>query len=361
MILSNISEIRLQNQQIAHSKFRNVQDLVYWMGAMQAQDYNMAKWAIGLRLHHATNTAIEDAVCKGEIIRTHILRPTWHFVSPEDIYWMLELTAPHLKSLLKSRHKNLELSESVINKSKSVVENSLIGGNHLTREEICIQLHNAQISTEGQRAAHLMMICELDRIVCSGVPKGKNQTYALLEEWVPKTSSIIRDEALAELTRRYFASHGPATIQDFIWWSGLPVRDAKNGLESIKYELVSMISDQQTYWMSDSIPENKPMPESTFLLPAYDEFIISYRDRSPSLLVKDHQKAISENGLFRPIIVENGRVTGIWKKIQKKDQAFIETSYFSGESQASNKLLERAAKHYGDFLNQKTEIINFGA
>jgi len=357
MTLSNISEIRLQNQQIAKHNFKSVQDLVHWMGAIQAQDYNMAKWAIGTRLPNVTEQNIEEAFRKGEIIRTHLLRPTWHIVSSTDIHWLLKLTAPHIKSLLRSRHRELELDETTINKSKSIIENSLVGGNHLTREEICTQLKNAQISTEGQRAPHLLMICELDGIICSGSPKGKKQTYALLEERVAKPTSLIREESLAKLAGKYFTSHGPATIQDFIWWSGLPVRDAKNALESIKPELVKINTNQQTYWMSDSMPKIKTRPETSFLLPAYDEFIISYRDRSPSLLAEHHQKAISENALFRPIIVEDGRITGIWKKTQKKDHAIIEISHFSMDKQLIHQLPEHAAKRYGSFLNQKAEIV----
>lgn len=357
MTLSNISEIRLQNQQITKHNFKSVQELVHWMGAMQAQDYSMAKWAIGTRLPNATEQIIEEAFRKGEIIRTHLLRPTWHIVSSTDIRWMLRLTAPHVKSLLRSRHRELELDESTINKSKSIIENLLVGGNHLTREEICAQLQNAQISTEGQRAAHLMMICELDGIICSGTPKGKNQTYALLEERAPKPTLLNREESLVKLAGKYFTSHGPATIQDFIWWSGLPVKDAKKALESIKPELISIETNQQTYWLSDSSFDVKTSPKSKYLLPAFDEFIISYRDRSPSILADDHKKAVSENGLFRPIIVEDGRVTGIWKKIQKKDRTIIEISYFSIEKQLNQKLTEYAAKLYGDFLNQKTEIV----
>jgi hypothetical protein len=357
MTLSHISEIRLQNQQIAYSKFRNVQDLVNWMGAIQAQDYNMAKWAIGTRLPNATEQIIEEAFRKGEIIRTHLLRPTWHIVSSTDIHWMLKLTAPHVKSLLRSRHRELELDDSTINKCKSIIENSLVGGNQLTREEICTQLQNTQISTKGQRAAHLMMICEMDGLICSGAPKGKNQTYALLEERAPKPTSLTREESLAKLAGKYFTSHGPATIQDFIWWSGLPVKDAKNALESIKPELISIETNQQTFWLSDPSLNFITNTKSIYLLPAFDEFIISYRDRSPSILADDHKKAISENGLFRPIIVEDGRVTGIWKKIQKKDHAIIETSYFSMDKHLNPKLPEYAAKLYGDFLNQKTEIV----
>lgn len=358
MTPNNTSIIRLHNQQIDGTTFKRAKDLVEWMGAMQAQDFSMAKWAIGARIPDSTNQKIEKTLRNGEIIRTHLLRPTWHFVSSADIYWILGLTAPHIKSQLRARHKQLELTETIVNKSKSIVEKALMGGNHLTREELMLQLGNAHIATDGQRAAHLMLVCELDGIVCSGVPKGKTQTYALLQERVPKPPTINRDEALAQLARRYFTSHGPATIQDFIWWSGLPVKDAKNALEMIKPDFVSEKTEQQTHWFTDSHQATQTNIGSTHLLPAFDEFIISYKDRSASIQEGNHKKAISDNGLFRPIVVVNGQVTGTWKRIQKEDKTVIETDYFQPNNLPAKELIKTASNRYSQFLNQKTEIVN---
>ena len=356
MTLNDISEIRLHNQQIQSSRFKNAKDLLAWMGAVQAQDYAMAKWAVGVRLPGSTDLAIEEAFRKGEIIRTHLLRPTWHFVSADDIYWILGLTAPHIKSLLRARHIQLELTETIVNKSKSVVEKALLGGNHLTREELMFQLGNAQINTDGQRAAHLMLLFELDGLVCSGAPKGKKQTYTLLEERVPKSLSFNRDEALAELAKRYFTSHGPATVQDFIWWSGLPVKDARNALEMVKSQFISVETEQQMLWFTDLYQATKTNNQPAYLLPAYDEFIISYRDRSASILAENHKKAISENGIFRPIVVQNGKVTGIWKRVQKKNKILIEIECFHSQIQPANEGLMDATKQFGQFINQDTEL-----
>lgn len=357
MTPNDIASIRLNNQQIASSNFRRAKDLVAWMGAMQAQDYNMSKWAIGVRLPDSTDQTIEEAFRKGEIIRTHLMRPTWHLVSSADIYWILELTSPHLKPMLRARFNRLELTEAVISKSKSVIEKALSGGNHLTREEIMFQLENAQIAAVNLRASHLMMACELDGIVCSGASKGKNQTYALLSERVPNAIKFSREEALAELARRYFTSHGPATIQDFIWWSGLPVKDAKNGLEMIKSDFSSEKVGQQIRWFSNPILQMESIPESAHLLPAYDEFIISYRDRSASILPEYNKKAISENGLFRPIVVVNGQVNGTWKRTSKKDKVLIEVDYFKIIEQLPENDIKNASERYGQFLNLKPEII----
>ena len=206
MKLSDVANIRLTNQHVAATKFKKAKDIVHWMGAMQAQDYAMAKWAVGVRLPDSTDTVIESAIDKGEIIRTHVLRPTWHFVSSGDIYWMLALTAPHIKASLKSRHKELELTETIISKSHTIIEKALAGGKHATREELITKFEKADIATDNNRASHIFLRAELDGIICSGATKNKKQTYALLEERVPKTKSLNRDEALTALAEKYFSS-----------------------------------------------------------------------------------------------------------------------------------------------------------
>jgi hypothetical protein len=358
MTLDDISIYRLLSQQVAVSSFKTARDLVGWMGAMQAQDYNMAKWAVGVRVPGSTDKIIEAAIDKGEILRTHLLRPTWHLVSADDIYWMLELTAPHIKASTKSRWKQLELSEAVINKSNKVIEKALTGGKHLSREELISKLEKAKIATNDQRAAHIMLAAELDRVVCSGATKQKKQTYALLAERVTYRKKFSKDEALAELAKKYFTSHGPATLQDFTWWSGLSVTNAKNALEMIRSGFISEKVGTQTFWISDSFSFPKSFKESVYLLPAYDEFIISYRDRSASVLFKEKATMISNNGIFRPVIVINGKVNGIWKRIRKKDKTIIETQFFKSTGKVSKNLIEKSVGSFGDFLNQKAEIMD---
>ncbi len=328
MLIKEIPFYRLINQKIAATKFKKPAEIVSWMGAMQAQDFKMAKWAIGVRLPGLTEKIIEDAVNKGEIIRTHLLRPTWHFVTREDARWILELTAPHIKSGLKSRHKNLGLDTEAIKRSNRIIEKSLSGGNHLSREELMSELIKAKFDVSENRSSHFMLMAELEGIVCSGAAKGNKQTYALFDERVSKSKTIKREDALAKLAGRYFTSHGPATLQDFVWWSGLPVADARNAIEMVKSKFVSEMIDDKEYWFSDSIKIPKKVKESVYLLPAYDEFTISYTDRSAVLSPKLIDKAISNNGIFRPIIVVSGQVVGIWKPVKTKDEISIETEFF---------------------------------
>jgi hypothetical protein len=358
MTFNEISEIRLLNQQVINSRFNSPQELVSYMGAMQAQDYNMSQWAVGVRLQDLTVKQVEEAMNKGEIIRTHVLRPTWHLVSSTDIYWMLELTASRIKATAKSRWKELGLDEVTFKKSNAVIEKALRDGKHLNRDEIRIELERT-IPIFDQRLSHLMFRAELDGLVCSGSINEKKQTYALLEERVPNSKIINREDALVELAKKYFRSHGPATLQDFVWWSGLSVTNAKKGMEMIRGEFIAEKIDEQVYWFPDSShgTVNGGNPEEVVqLLPAYDEFIISYKDRSASIPFTEQKKTISNNGLFRPVIVLNGQVAGTWKRTVKKDKVIIETDFFKTPHYSTKHLVEKAAIRFGDFFNVKTEV-----
>ena len=356
MNLSDISALRLHNQQIVSTNFKTVQELVGWMGAMQAQDFNQAKWAIGVRLPHLTEEQIESAFNQGEIIRTHLMRPTWHFVSADDIYWLLELTAKQIKSTTKSRHRDLGLTENDLKKSKEVFVKSLEGNRSLTREELGDQLNRAGINTFEQRLPHILMDAEIDGVICSGGIQGKKQTYALLAERVPEKQTFTKDEALALLGKKYFTSHGPATLADFVWWSGLPITDARKALEMNKANLISETISADTYWLSDSVNLPTSPPDSVYLLPAFDEYLISYKNRSAAITVDHHSKAISNNGIFWPVIVVNGQISGLWKRTIKKDTVIIELDHFRPHNKKEIGLIEKAAESFGHYSGKKTEV-----
>ena len=356
MNFKNISNTRLINQQIGDTNFTTPKEIVGWMGAMQAQDYRMAKWAIGLRLLGITDSLIEDSFNKGEILRTHVLRPTWHFVSAEDIYWMLELSAPQMKRAMKSRDKQLGLDENIFLKSNSIIAKALSGEKHLTRSELEVKLQRAKISTNEQRLIHLMFYAELSGIICSGKVDGVNQTYTLLAESVKTTKHILRDEALAKLAERYFKSRGPATLEDFIWWSGLNITDAKHALEMIKRNFVTETIKSKTYWFADSFPMPEKRKSSLYLLPAFDEFIISYKDRTAVFPQEDQAKAFTSNGIFHPVIVMNGKAIGLWKRNIQKDKVIPEADFFKKASKTAVDLFNKKAKKYGKFLEKKVDI-----
>jgi hypothetical protein len=327
------------------------------MGAIQAQDFAMAKWAIGLRLPSSTEEVVETALDKGDILRTHLMRPTWHIISANDICWILALTAPAIKALIRSRLQGLELTHNVLSRCRSIFEKALAGGNHLTREELMAELWKAKIETDGNRSSHILMNAELDGIICSGASKSGKPTYALLDERVPVKIQLSKEEALAMLAGKYFRSHGPATLKDFAWWSGMTMKAAAHGLETVKPDLISETIDSETYWMStDLVPGNTGQP-SVFFLPAYDEYIISYKNRDAILPPNVQKRAISENGLFRPVIIADGKVIGLWKRTIKKDSVVIEPEHFTSVSKKTKELLRRKAEEYSFFLGKKLEIV----
>jgi len=356
MQIKDIASLRLLNQQIQQSKISSPLDLINWMGAMQAQDFNQAKWAVGLRLPHLTEVQVEEAFNRGDILRTHLMRPTWHFVSPDDIYWLLELSAKQIKSTMKSRNRQLELTDEVFKTSQEVIIKALEGNHYLTRDELSEFLNAAGISNSDQRLPHILMEAEIDRVICSGPMKEKKQTYALLAERIPTKKEISTDEALAILAKKYFTSHGPATVADFVWWSGLPVTDARKALEMNKSSLISETIGTDTYWFSDSISIPTSPPDSVYLLPAFDEYLISYKNRNAAIAADHHAKAISNNGIFWPVIVVNGQISGLWKRTIKKDTALIELDHFRPHSKREILLIKKAATTFGHFSGKKTEV-----
>ena len=351
MNLLDFANLRLTNQQIATTKFTTPPEIVQWLGAVQAQDYGMAKWAVGSRLPGCTNQAVEEALNNGTIIRTHILRPTWHLVAARDIRWMLELTAPHLKKIAATMNRKLELEPGLFFKIFALFIQALAGGQQLTRPELMVILNQAGIRTNDLRSAHIMFQAELESIVCNGARREKQFTYALLDEKVPlNTQTFTRPEALAELAYRYFTSHGPATVPDFAWWSGLNVTDARLGLQEIKAKLLSETIADQTYWFSNASINQSSAPESLYLLPAFDEFMVSYKDRSASLDATYAKAAIPGNGIFKPIVVVNGQVTGTWKPVVKKGRIVVEVQMFNPAEKLNQELLTLAKQKYAAFL-----------
>jgi hypothetical protein len=356
MIINDIPHYRIISQQIAGTKCKTAKEIVGWMGAMQAQDFSMARWGVGMRLPGSTEETITEAINRGEIIRTHLMRPTWHIAAAEDIHWMLELTAPQIKTFMRSRDNALGLTPDVIKKSSSIIEKALQKEMFLTREALAAKLKSGKILTGDNRVSHILMQAELAAIICSGKAEGNRQTYTLLPERVKQKKRFTHDEALAQLAERYFRSHCPATLNDFIWWSGLPVRDARLALEIVKEKFVSETIGENTYYFTGSFTFPKRSGNSVHLIPAYDEFIISYKDRSAFLSKEINKKAISNNGVFKPVIVVNGLAAGIWKRRVKKDKMIFTAELFRPVDKSIKNLIEKEAAAYGRFLNRKVEI-----
>lgn len=356
MTHKEISHHRLAAQKLLETNPSSPQEIVHHLGAMQAQDYAMAKWAIGSRCQ-ANEAAIEEAINSAKIIRTHILRPTWHFVSAEDIYWMLDLSAPQVKRFTASAAKKYGYEAKKLDHITIQIEKLLSGNNHLTREEIMQELNIKKTSSEDFLSAAIMMNAELDGLVCNGKMKGKQITYALLEERVskPKTN-LTKEEALAKLALRYFESHGPATLLDFSWWSGFSPTSCKLAINAIELQLNFVEIENQMYWFKTTISDADNLREIIHFLPAFDEILISYKTREASILLEHQSKAFTNNGIFKPIILENSKVIGTWKRTIKKDHAKIETQFFNETESSKKQIIFEGIKAFENYLGTKIVI-----
>ena len=349
--LIDIPAYRLYNQGLSKNQFNHAADVVRDLGAVQAQDFAGAKWAIALRSHGLSEPDVQRAFDDGSILRTHVMRPTWHFVAPEDIRWMLALTAPRVLAQMAFMDRQLELEKAILKKSNAALLKVLQGGKQLTRAEIEAEFQKTRIPAQGQRLGHLLMHAELEGIICSGQRRGRQFTYALLEERVPPAKSLRRDESLAKLVKRYFQTRGPATLQDFAWWSGLTLTDAKVGVELVKSAFVSEALDGQRYWFSETAPTVPQKSPVAYLLPNYDEFVVSYKDRS-AIGKAAAQAGIERNdqALLANVVLLDGQVIGGWKRTLEKEKVQVETSLFMKLDTREEQALVDATECFGKFL-----------
>jgi len=348
---------RLANQQLTTRNFSKPEELVRWMGCIQSQDIAGAKWAIGSRIRNITEADIDKSFNEGKILRTHVLRPTWHFVSPDDIGWMLELTAPKVKMLSRGMLKKWEIDDSILKKSKKVIEKVLTGGKQLTRDEVAAALKKGKINTDELRITLLLMDAELDGLICSGARSGKQMTYALLEERVPLSQRMDRDAAIAALTSRYFISRGPATVADLAWWSGLSLADAKMGIALNMHTLVHEVVAGISYWCSPLLVAPPTPKHSVFLLPAFDEYNVAYKDRSHSLLAE--HRTVTGHGIAKPVIIIDGQVGGTWKRTEYKNNLQVEVQMFSSVNKRLQQEMTSAAKAYAQYLDKELMEVVF--
>ena len=351
MTNSNIVNHRLYNQQITNQKFNKPEQVVSWLGAVQAQDYRNSLWAIGLRAKNVVEQDIEKAIADRAIVRSWPMRGTLHFIAAEDIRWMLNLLTPQIVARAARRFKELELDEKTFTKSKKLIIKALQGGKQLSRKSIFDILEKSKIEPSNQRGIHILWKLSQEGLTCFGSHEGKQPTFALLDEWIPVSKTLHRDEALAEIAIRYFSSHGPATLQDFAWWSGLPAEAARTALKLSESHLVKNVVKEQAYFMSPNIPAGKKK-QTCFLLPDYDEFMVAYKDRSASLDTKHKDFVYSGNGIFYPIIVVNGKVVGKWRREIKKDKVKIRTNLFIQLNKAQYNSIAREAEKFAKFIDK---------
>ncbi|MFL6335801.1 MAG: winged helix DNA-binding domain-containing protein [Pyrinomonadaceae bacterium] len=350
MTAPEIARLRLRNQCLGASCFKNPADAVRWFGAVQAQDYLGSLWALGLRLPGQREVEIERSVADRSIIRTWPLRGTLHFVAAEDVRWVLGLLGARTIARAAGRYRQLGLDEATFAKSRRVIARALEGGRALTRPELAAALERRGITTGGQRLIHILNRSALEGLTCYAARRGKQFTFALLEEWAPPAKSLSREEALGELAVRYFSSHGPATLQDFVWWSSLTTTDARAGLEMAGPSLQSEVLDGRTYWLSHSTPAAGDGRPVAHLLPAFDEYTVAYQDRDVILHSSHTRQANAAGAVLGPTVILDGQAAGTWKRTLKRDSVSIELSLWTTLKRVEQHALGEAVQSYGEFL-----------
>lgn len=349
---TELLNIRLYNQLLSTHEMKEPHEIVSWMGAMQSQALGMAKWAIGSRLVNKHEKDITDALNTGKIIRMHTLRPTWHFVSAEDVHWMNELSYSRLKPVYRSYAKSLGADESLLYRYIPLIEELLSGGKHLSKQEIGNALAESGVFLDDNHLKLSLYFAELEGIIVNGELEGSRQTFTLLDEWAPRVSDISREEALERLARKYFTSHGPATLQDFAWWSNLSITECRQAMEMISPDFIRELINERECWMRNDTRTPPSNHASALLLAPFDEYVVSYKERSEMIEVAYYSKVITKNGIFSPTIMLNGEVIGSWKKSMKKNVPQITLTFFEKVPKKTIALFQPEIKRLEKFYAQ---------
>lgn len=353
---AHIASARLQQQRIVGSALRTPEDVVSWLLAVQAQDFSGSLWAVGLRLPGAGVADIESAINDARLVRTWPMRGTLHLLAAADVRWMLDLLATRTIASSAGRlERDYALDAATLKRCRKIVEKHLRDGPQ-RRSSLYESLGAAGITTDSQRGINLLGRLSQEGLICGGPRDGKQPTFALLDAWLPETKRLHRDEALAELARRYFASRGPATVQDLAWWSGLTQKDVRIAIDLAMPHLLQETIDGTVYWRSPDTVAVEGAAEKAYLLPPFDEYMVAYRDRSVPLDPAYGRRVIGINGLFNPAIVIDGKVVGTWKRSFKKDAASIALDPFKPLARASLSAVRAAAKRYGAFLGSPVVV-----
>lgn len=348
-----LAALRLAAQRISSSEFTKPAEVVRWMLGMQAQDLPGARWSIGLRLPGSTERDVETALARGDIVRSWPMRGTLHLVAPEDLGWLLDVCAPRQATAAAKRRRDLGITDADLSKAADVASEAMSGGRCVRRDVLLTLWQRAGISTNGQRAYHLLWNLGQRKHVVFGPPEGKHPTFALFQEWVKAPRVLDRDEALAEFASRYFASHGPANVRDFAWWASITLTDARTGVAAasgLKERDVGGV----TYYVAEGL---EPAGLGVYALPGFDEYLLGYQDRSPVLPAEFAGRIVpGNNGMFLPTIVADGQVVGTWKRTDAAKVSRIERIEFTKFSKTSRTGFERALTRYGQFVGRAVKV-----
>jgi hypothetical protein len=332
--LHDVGLLRLVAQRIAGERLSSAGNVVRHMTAMQAQDYGSALTSVALRINGGKRGDVEAALDAGEIVRAWPMRGTLHFVAAEDLPWMLGLTTERILAGAKTRHAALGFDDAQFDQARDLAVNVLRDARRLSRDEFLAALNSNGFDVSGQRGYHTIWYLAQTGVTCFGPVSGNEQQLVLVDDWISSPRTPDRDEALAEWALRYFVSHGPASIKDFVRWSGLRVTDVRRGLSLVQSQLSCINVDGVEYFMDVETParldEFCSQAMGVFLLPGFDEFVLGYGDRSAILAPEFAPRIVpGGNGMFKPTVVSDGQIVGTWKRVGSGAARRIDATPFS--------------------------------
>jgi hypothetical protein len=354
--MTDIAARRLRAQRLTGEPFATAQEAVGCLCAVQSQDYGAARWALALRTRGLTDADLDRLFDTGAILRTHVMRPTWHFVLPGDVRWLLELTAPRVRAAMAGIDRRIGIDAALLRRSRSALEAALRDGTYLTRDELGAALERSGIPVTGQHLSHVVTHAELDALIVSGPRRGRQFTYALMDERAPAARRLDRDEALAELARRYFTSHGPALLADFTWWSGLTAADARRGVDLAGAALAREVVDGRPYWRAADEPMPSNAGTTVHLLPNYDEFLVAYRDRSDALHPGLDTSPLPRESVLANVVLVDGLVRCGWRRRPARGGFVVEVGPLDAADAGLDTGLARAAEELGRFLGAPAHL-----
>jgi hypothetical protein len=352
-----VGRLRVANHRLVGSTLKSPLEAARLLLAAQAQDFASACWSLGLRAPGVTEAAVIAAFASGEVVRSWPLRGTLHVTAAEDLPWLLELLSPRALKLTTSRHRELDLTEKTLERAREVAHRLLAGRKALTRTALLAALEERDISTAGQRGYHVLLHLSLTGSLCFGPLEGDAQTFVLLAEWVRAPRSFTSDEALGELARRFFVSHGPASLKDFVGWTGLTLGQGRLGLSLARPHLEAVTCDGVELFMSNRAgavlaATRSDVEDEALLLPGFDEYVLGYKDRSAVMTPAQFQAVVpGGNGVFRSTLVLDGQVAGTWRRTVKTKECVVHLEPFEPLSRANTRKVTRAFERYAHFID----------
>jgi hypothetical protein len=348
---------RLHFQKLDEPGFTTPAEMVRYFGAVQAQDYPGALWAVGQRTISATAEAVEAALNDRNIVRSWPMRGTLHFTAPEDLRWMLDLLAGRVIARSAINQRDAGITGKDLIKSRSIIEKEMAGGKILERNELYDILKRNRIDPSNTRGLHIVGHLAREKVICFGPRGGKQATFVLLDDWIPQGKTLSKDESLAELGSRYFTSHGPASVHDFSWWSGLTITESARALQMVSSNLQKTDVGGVEYWMDKDVALPDKLKNNVRFLPAYDEFLVSYSDRSAAE-TSAIKKLKTLNSIFTSTVIVNGHIAGTWKRALTNKGVKIKVKLLEKTGQQSEAGIRREMKRYAKFIGAKLTIFD---